>query len=345
MTAEPEGPPRAGPGDTATATGPRTAADAFDLLYERHARGLARQAVLLCGHRRVAERAVTHAFHRAWQRWPEVAVDRDPAGWARIEVYGYALSPWHQLRPDHRHPEAHPGPPADRALLDALLSLPPSYRATLLLHDGVGLNLPDTAAETESSTPAAAGRLTHAREDLTRRLPWLAEAPEERRSGLLADWLRELAAAQPVRVPPARTVRAGSEGITRRWTRAALGLTGLVLAVTGLTTATWHSAHPPVRHPEAALTTAASDDRPGGRPGGAGRPGPDGTDREAQQRPGRSAPLASPSGGGLLDATGTPYLPELRSTNMRMDEDALDRTGRLKKGWTPDQEETGEALG
>jgi len=238
MTAESERPPGRRPG-------PHTAADAFDLLYERHARGLARQALLLCGHRRLAEQAVTHGFHRVWQHWPEVAVDRDPAGWARSAVYAYALSPWHRFLPGRRLPEAHPGPPADRALLEALLSLPPAYRVTLLLHDGVGLSLPNTAAETEASTPAAAGRLTHAREQLAERLPRLADTSPERRGELLSDWLRELAAAQPVRLPPPQTVRTGSESTTRRWTRAAVGLTAVVVAVTGATVATLESSRRP----------------------------------------------------------------------------------------------------
>ncbi|SCE63251.1 helix-turn-helix domain-containing protein, partial [Streptomyces sp. OspMP-M43] len=149
-------------------------AEAFDELYARTAPALVRQAYLLTGRRALARESVERAFQLAWHRWPEVAVDRDPAGWVRAAAYEYAMSPWHRLRRAHRHPDAPPTEPGKRALFDALLDLPPAYRRTLLLYDGVGLDLPETAAETEASTPAAAGRLMTARAAVAERLPELA---------------------------------------------------------------------------------------------------------------------------------------------------------------------------
>ncbi|WP_107499572.1 helix-turn-helix domain-containing protein, partial [Streptomyces sp. f51] len=151
-------------------------AEAFDELYARTAPGLVRQTYLLTGRRALARESVERAFELAWQRWPEVAVDRDPAGWVRAAAYEYAMSPWHRLRRTHRQPDAPPTEPGKRALFDALLDLPPAYRRTLLLYDGVGLDLPETAAETEASTPAAAGRLMTARAAVAERLPELADA-------------------------------------------------------------------------------------------------------------------------------------------------------------------------
>ncbi|OEV14673.1 helix-turn-helix domain-containing protein, partial [Streptomyces nanshensis] len=148
--------------------------EAFDALYAHAAPGLVRQTYLLTGRRRLARESVERAFQLAWHRWPEVAVDRDPAGWVRAAAYEYAMSPWHRLRRAHRHPDAPPTEPARRALFEALLDLPPAYRRTLLLYDGIGLDLPETAAETEASTPAAAGRLEVARAALAERLPELA---------------------------------------------------------------------------------------------------------------------------------------------------------------------------
>jgi DNA-directed RNA polymerase specialized sigma24 family protein len=75
------------------------------------------------------------------------------------------------MRRARRHPEALPEDPALRALLCSLPGLPPSYRRTLPLHDGVGLGLSETAAETEAGTPAAANRLINARAVLVERLP------------------------------------------------------------------------------------------------------------------------------------------------------------------------------
>ncbi|MFI2643101.1 sigma factor-like helix-turn-helix DNA-binding protein [Streptomyces sp. NPDC018610] len=154
-----------------------TPAQAFDALYAFCAPALVRQAYLLTGRHERARAAVEAAFHMAWQRWPEVAHDRDPAGWVRAAAYECALSPWHRLRRRDRLPDPPPDP-ADRALQDALLRLPPSYRRTLVLYDGVGLDLPETAAETEASTPAAANRLMHAREAVAADLPELADPAE-----------------------------------------------------------------------------------------------------------------------------------------------------------------------
>ncbi|MFF8961220.1 helix-turn-helix domain-containing protein [Streptomyces globisporus] len=211
-------------------------AEAFDELYARTAPGLVRQTYLLTGRRALARESVERAFELAWQRWPEVAVDRDPAGWVRAAAYEYAMSPWHRLRRTHRHPDAPPTEAGKRALFDALLDLPPAYRRTLLLYDGVGLDLPETAAETEASTPAAAGRLMTARAAVAERLPELADAAPAEQSALLQDRIGGLARAEHVPVPrPARAVRTGSESKARLWTRAAVAGVALLIAVTGLT--------------------------------------------------------------------------------------------------------------
>ncbi|MYR46909.1 sigma-70 family RNA polymerase sigma factor, partial [Streptomyces sp. SID5910] len=154
----------AGAAETAPSPPALTPAQAFDALYEFGAPALVRQTYLLTGRRELARESVERAFQLAWEHWPEVARDRDPVGWVRATAYEYALSPWHRFRRRHRQPEPPPADPADRTLLNALLTLPPPHRRTLVLYDGVGLDLPETAAETEASTPAAAGRLMRARE-------------------------------------------------------------------------------------------------------------------------------------------------------------------------------------
>ncbi|MGW8885125.1 helix-turn-helix domain-containing protein [Streptomyces sp. NPDC055749] len=214
-----------------------SAEEAFDALYTNAAPGLVRQAYLMTGRRSLSRESVEHAFQLAWQRWPEVAVDRDPAGWVRAAAYEYAMSPWHQLRRAHRHPDAPPTEPKRKALFDALLDLPPAYRRTLLLYDGVGLDLPETAAETEASTPAAAGRLMTARAAVAEALPELSEiASPGEQSALLHDRLGALALAEHVPAPaPARAVRTGSERKARLWTRAAIAFAALLVGTTALT--------------------------------------------------------------------------------------------------------------
>ncbi|MFG3134937.1 helix-turn-helix domain-containing protein [Streptomyces sp. NPDC048211] len=225
--------------DGAEGTGP-SPAEAFDALYRHTAAALYRQTYLLTGRRALSREAVGKAFEQAWQRWPEVAVDRDPVGWVRAAAYEYAMSPWHRLRREHRRPDPPPEAPGPRALLDALLALPPSYRRTLLLHDGVGLGLPETAAETEASTPAAAGRLVNARAAVAEQLPELAGPPTpEEQSALLREHLGALALAQPASsLPVPDLIRTGSERKAQLWTRAAIAFTVLLIGLTLITLAT-----------------------------------------------------------------------------------------------------------
>ncbi len=223
-----------------------TPAQAFDALYAFCAPALVRQTYLLTGRRELAREAVERAFQLAWQRWPEVARDRDPGGWVRAVAYDCALSPWHRFRPRYRNPEPPPADPADRAVLHALLELPPSYRRTLVLYDGVGLDLPETAAETEASTPAAANRLTHARQAVAARVPELADP------AVLHRRLLELASAERLRAPRPTAVRTVGERRNVFWTRVAIAFTVTIIGATALTlrTAPTHY-EPPVAPAEA----------------------------------------------------------------------------------------------
>ncbi|GAB2723055.1 helix-turn-helix domain-containing protein [Streptomyces bullii] len=206
-----------------------TPAQAFDALYAFCAPALVRQAYLLTGRRELARESVERAFQLAWQRWPEVARDRDPAGWVRAAAYDCALSPWHRFRPRYRHPEPPPPDASDRALMDVLLGLPPSYRRTLVLYDGVGLDLPETAAETEASTSATAHRLLHARETVAERLPELADP------AVLHRRLAELASTERLRAARPQVVRLDGERRARFWTRAAIAFTVALIGTTALT--------------------------------------------------------------------------------------------------------------
>ncbi|MDC0765851.1 helix-turn-helix domain-containing protein [Streptomyces sp. HD] len=206
-----------------------TPAQAFDALYAFCAPALVRQTYLLTGRRELARESVERAFQLAWQRWPEVARDRDPAGWVRATAYDFALSPWHRFRPRYRHPEPPPSDASDRALLDVLLKLPPPQRRTLLLYDGVGLDLPETAAESEASTPATARRLLHARATVADRLPALSDPTA------LHERLAELASAERLRAARPPTVRSGGERRARFWTRAAIAFTVALIGTTALT--------------------------------------------------------------------------------------------------------------
>ncbi|MFJ8788194.1 sigma factor-like helix-turn-helix DNA-binding protein [Streptomyces sp. NPDC102462] len=234
-------------GRTVTQSPTLTPTQAFDALYAFCAPALVRQTYLLTGRRELARESVERAFQLAWQKWPEVAQDRDPAGWVRATAYECALSPWHRFRPRYLYPEPPPADPGDRVLLKALLGLPPSYRRTLVLYDGVGLNLPETAAETEASTPAAASRLTHARAELAARVPELAD-PE-----VLHRRLVELASTQRLRAQKPEPVRTHGERRNRFWTRAAITFTVAIIGSTALTLRTAPTHYEPPLAPAQAV--------------------------------------------------------------------------------------------
>ncbi|MFY1677155.1 helix-turn-helix domain-containing protein [Streptomyces sp. WMMC905] len=217
---------------SAVAVGATTPAQAFDALYTGCAPALLRQAYLLTGRRELARESVERSFHGAWERWPEVARDPDPAGRVRMAVHEYALSPWHRFRRRHRDPEPPPADPTDRALLGVLLSLPPAHRRTLVLCDGLGIGTAEAAAETEATTPAAVARLRGARTAVANRLPALAD-PEALRRGLTA-----LAGAERLRSGSPASMRTISERRARFLTRTAIVCTAALIGATALTAGT-----------------------------------------------------------------------------------------------------------
>ncbi|MFE6776065.1 hypothetical protein ACFVBJ_08135, partial [Streptomyces sp. NPDC057676] len=200
-------------------------------------------------------------------------------------------------------------PPSDPALLAALLSLPRSYRRALLLYDGVGLDLPETAAEVEASTPATAGRLVHARQALVARLPELRRVPRDRLGAVLHQRLGALAVTQPVELRTAELVRGGSERTTRLLVRGGVGLTALIAAATAFTLATASAPEAPATGPPrpAATTQGPASPRPAS-PAPASPPAtapqgtpPEGAIPEEAPSEGTSSSEEAPSGGASSD--------------------------------------------
>ncbi|MFB7286308.1 RNA polymerase sigma factor [Actinacidiphila glaucinigra] len=183
---------------------------AFDGLYTRNAPALLRQVELLTGSMPLARHAVHRAFDLAWQRWPEVAVDPDPAGWIRAEAHHHALAPWQQLLPWFRTP------PRERSPFQRL---PRGTRHAVLLHDGLGLSLRRTAAESLATTSMTRRRIVRGREAL-------GEGAAVR----LGDLLDE----QPQPEYPAAMVRELSEQWLRIRTVGAVGATVLIALVTAV---------------------------------------------------------------------------------------------------------------
>ncbi|MEV0523476.1 sigma factor-like helix-turn-helix DNA-binding protein [Streptomyces sp. NPDC050439] len=205
-----------------TATRVLTPEDAFDALYVYAAPGLIRQAHVLTGCLRLAFESAEHAFHRAWDHWPEVARDTDPVGWVRIQAHAYALSPWHRFRRLFRRLS----PAPDDPLLRAILALPPRQRRALMLCDGLDLSVSEAAAETEAGTAATRSRLLHARAALRELRP---DQPWEATRESLAAFLESMSGST---VSHPASVREDSERRIRMLTHtvwaAVAGLIALV---------------------------------------------------------------------------------------------------------------------
>ncbi|MCZ4120669.1 sigma factor-like helix-turn-helix DNA-binding protein [Streptomyces sp. H39-S7] len=235
---------------------------AFDSLYTHSVSGLVRQVELLTGNPGFAWRAVRRAFDLAWQRWPEVAADPDPVGWVRATAYEYALAPWHQWVPGHRtRPRAAAraslGSERDRALREAVLRLPRAQRQAVVLYDGLGLDLPVAAAESEASTVTMAGRITRARGALSTAVPELGDQAPARLYDILStdptdppdpegaadpaattdakDSRNPRTAKDPAapRELPAARMRDASERNVHRRTLAAVALTAVIAGAVG----------------------------------------------------------------------------------------------------------------
>ncbi|NED90839.1 helix-turn-helix domain-containing protein, partial [Streptomyces sp. SID11233] len=106
--------PAESPAEAPTSSPTASPAEAFDALYRHTAAALFRQTYLLTGRRNLSREAVGKAFDLAWQRWPEVAVDRDPVGWVRAAAHEHAMSPWRRVRPEHRRADPPPEAPGPR---------------------------------------------------------------------------------------------------------------------------------------------------------------------------------------------------------------------------------------
>ncbi|MDG9715492.1 hypothetical protein [Streptomyces sp. DH24] len=224
----------------------RTPEEAFDALYAHAAPAAVHQTYLLTGDRGRAFESVEHAFHLAWDHWPEIAVDPDPVGWVRAHAHEYALSPWHRLR---RTPKRRTGTQPVDPLTAALLELPPLWRRTVLLCEGLGMSVTQAAAETAASTRAASSRLRLAHARIAERVPELRDPEElERRLHAL------VCTVSTATLPSARSVRTGGEERMRTLTRTVFGATAALAGLIAFTAVTT-SPHQDPSAPNRAVTT------------------------------------------------------------------------------------------
>ena len=131
---------------------------AFDTFFARVWSRLQGQAYVLTGSREQAQDLTQEALLRAWTHWDRIGSFDNPEAWTRRVLHNLCIASWRRSRIRARAD----GPSVDGAgavgapdtspddhvaLAQALRRLPPAQARALLLHDGLGHTVAETATE------------------------------------------------------------------------------------------------------------------------------------------------------------------------------------------------------
>ena len=158
----------------------------FDAFYTGAWGRLFGQAYVLTGDRESAQDLTQEALVRAWRHWDRITRYEDPEGWTRRVLHNLCIESWR--RANRRRAVTPPAPsgPADvpvhhHELAQAMRSLPADQARALLLHDGLGMTVPETAAEIGAPEGTVRTWLHRARKVVAARIEQ-SEQPPLRRS-------------------------------------------------------------------------------------------------------------------------------------------------------------------
>ncbi|MGD0881656.1 MAG: SigE family RNA polymerase sigma factor [Acidimicrobiales bacterium] len=159
---------------------------AFDAFYMRSWGRLYGQAYVLTGDRETSEDLTQEALLRAWKRWSRITAYEDPEGWARRVLHNLCIESWRKVRTARSRTthlvEAGPDMPVHHfQLAQAMRTLPGEQARALLLHDGLGMTVPETAAELGVPEGTVRSWLSRSRKIVAARLDDPDHEPTERR--------------------------------------------------------------------------------------------------------------------------------------------------------------------
>jgi RNA polymerase sigma-70 factor (ECF subfamily) len=156
----------------------------FDMFYRESSRRLYGQAYVLTGSREAAEDLAHEAFLRACKHWPRIAEYEGPEAWTRRVLHNLCIDSWRRAQP--RVPEAPDSVPSSveipthhLQLAEAKRSLPGRQARALLLHDGLGMSIAETAGDLGVPEGTVTSWLTRSRKIVAARL----EQPEPLHGG------------------------------------------------------------------------------------------------------------------------------------------------------------------
>jgi RNA polymerase sigma-70 factor (ECF subfamily) len=125
---------------------------AYDAFFQASWARLQGQAFILTGSQEQAQDLTQEALLRAWTHWDRIAGYEDPEGWTRRVLHNLCIASWRrsQLRrvTGPRDVGVTVDMPEDHVLLaEAMRGLPGAQARALLLHDGLGMTVAETARE------------------------------------------------------------------------------------------------------------------------------------------------------------------------------------------------------
>jgi len=133
------------------------AEDAYDAFFQDAWPRLQGQAYVLTGNLEQAQDLTQEALLRAWTHWDRIAGYEDPEGWTRRVLHNLCIQSWRRAqvrRLDDARATATSTVSAtvaasdDHVLLaEAMRHLPGDQARALLLHDGLGMTVAETARE------------------------------------------------------------------------------------------------------------------------------------------------------------------------------------------------------
>jgi RNA polymerase sigma-70 factor (ECF subfamily) len=156
----------------------------FDTFYRESSRRLYGQAYVLTGSREAAEDLTHEAILRAWKHWPRIAEYEGPEAWTRRVLHNLCIDSWRKSQPKvQKAPDSVPSPveiPTHHLqLAEAMRSLPGRQARALLLHDGLGMTIAETAGDLGVPEGTVTSWLTRSRKIVASRL----EQPEPLHGG------------------------------------------------------------------------------------------------------------------------------------------------------------------
>lgn len=147
----------------------------FDAFYRSCSRRLYGQAYVLTGSREMAEDLTHEAFLRAWKHWQRIAEYEGPEAWTRRVLHNLCIDSWRKSRPRVLKfldplPSSFEIPTHHLQLAEAMRSLPGVQARAMLLHDGLGMSIAETADDLGVPEGTVTSWLTRSRKVVAARL-------------------------------------------------------------------------------------------------------------------------------------------------------------------------------